>query len=99
MATTSLKRMEFERWVDEYRPIKNRLTRGTAISGFVFLKHGRDLERVLSHPHDKVWSFIIDDEGRESVWLVADGMHVVNVHGFLLTRRPFNTDAFYEILY
>lgn len=91
--------MRYEKWIETYEPIKNHLTPNTAVDGYVFLPDGRDLEFVREHPVDRIWTFIVSDESRTPIWLIADGFHWVNAMGYLVTRKPYDTSRFHDVRY
>jgi hypothetical protein len=79
--------------------LTNHLTKNTAIDGYVFLPTGPDLEFVRSQPMNKVWSFIVCDGWKTSIWVISDGMHVVNLMGYLVTRHASDPIKTYSIRY
>lgn len=91
--------MRYNTWQQKFQPIRNHLTASTAIDGHVFLPHGPDLEYVRNQPRDRVWSFVVFDDGREPVWLISEGFHVVNLMGYLLRRKPFDPSLTYTVRY
>ena len=91
--------MRYDVWQEKFRPIPNQLTLNTAIDGHVFLPQGIDLEYVRAQPRDRVWSFVVCDDGRKPVWLIAAGFHVVNLMGYLVTQKPFDPSAIYDVRY
>jgi hypothetical protein len=91
--------MRYETWQREFEPIPNHLTTHTAIDGCVFLPHGPDLEYVRRQPKLRVWSFIVCEDGRKPVWLIAEGFHFVNLMGYLVTRKDFDPTKVYEVRY
>jgi hypothetical protein len=90
--------MRYGNWVKKFQPVQNHLSANTAIDGYVFLP-GRDLNFVKQQPRDRIWSFIVCDEGRHSVWLISEGFHVANLMGYLLTRKPFDPSTIYTVRY
>lgn len=91
--------MRFETWQKRYQPVLNHVSRNTAIEGHVFLPSGADLDYVRSQSRDKVWSFIVCDEGKKPVWLISEGYHFVNLMGYLVTQNAFDTVKTYAIRY
>jgi len=91
--------MRFETWQKRYQPVFNHLTKHTAIEGHVFIPSGADLDYVRSQSSDKVWSFIVCDEGRRPAWLISEGYHFVNLMGYLVTQNSFDTARTYAIRY
>lgn len=91
--------MRYSKWVATYQPIKNDLTANTAVDGHVFLPGGRDLDFVRSQPTERIWTLIVSDEGRQPIWLIADGFHRVNAMGYLVTRKPYDTSRFHDVRY
>ena len=91
--------MRYEAWEQKFQPIRNHLTANTAIDGYVFLPYGRDLGYVRSQPSERIWSFIVCDDGRKPVWLIAEGFHVVNLMGYLVARKDFDSSVTYAVRY
>lgn len=91
--------MRYETWVRKFRPIRNHLAEDTAIDGYVFMPYGEELNFVLLHPKNQIWSFVVCDDGRKPVWLISEGFHVVNLIGYLLTRMAFNPAETYAVRY
>lgn len=92
-------KMRYNTWEHKFQPIRDRLTANTAIDGYVYLPHGADLEYVRSQPRDRVWSFVVSDDGRKPVWLISEGFHIVNLMGYLVTRKAFDPSVTYAVRY
>lgn len=91
--------MRYETWARRFQPVANHLTANTAIDGRVFLPHGTDLEFVRNQPRETVWSFVVYDGPRQSVWLISEGFHIVNLMGYLVTRKSFDASRGYQVRY
>jgi hypothetical protein len=91
--------MRYETWKRDFQPIPNHLSANAPIDGFVFLPYGRELEFIRLQPKLNVWSFIVCDDSRKPVWLVAEGFHFVNLMGYLVTRKEFDPNKAYQIRY
>ena len=91
--------MRYEKWKREFQPVPNHLSADMPIDGFVFLPHGPQLEYVQRQAKLTVWSFIVCDDGRTPVWLIAEGFHYVNLMGYLITRKEFDPTKCYEVRY
>lgn len=91
--------MRYEAWRTRFQPVTNHLTKNTAIDGCVFLPAGPDLEYVQRQPINRVWSFVVCDGRKTSIWLISDGLHVVNLMGYLVTRHASDPTKTYAIRY
>jgi hypothetical protein len=89
------RRVTYWKWVERFRPIRNHLTAGTAIDGYVFLPDGEDFEFVSRQPELTIWTFLICD-GR---WYIDSGFHYVNREGYLITEVPIGPDEWWSIYY
>jgi len=91
--------MRYETWAKKFQPIRNHLAEDAAIDGCVFSPYGDELKFVMRHSSDRIWSFIVCDDGRSPVWLIFGGFHVVNLMGYLLTDKAFDPSVTYAIRY
>jgi len=91
--------MRYERWVEKFKPIGNPFRDDAEIEGHVFASHGEELEFVRRQPPEYVWTFIVCDEPRSTVWLIASGIHWVNRMGYLVTARPCPPGQMLDVRY
>ncbi|MSQ70916.1 MAG: hypothetical protein EXR27_06445 [Betaproteobacteria bacterium] len=99
MSALTINKMSFETWNRKFQPIKNHLSAHTAINGTVYLKSGDNGDFIMAQNPENVWSFVVVDGVREATWLISNGIHSVNVMGYIVTRRPADADVDYEIIY
>ncbi len=91
--------MRYERWVKEFKPIKNPFRDDAEIDGYAFFTSGEEYEFVRRQPGDNVWTFIVVDKPRSTVWLIASGYHSVNRMGYLVTARPLPPGKYLDVVY
>lgn len=91
--------MRYETWIRKFQPLHNHLNENAAIDGRAFLPTGHELEFVRKQPPHTVWSFLVCDIGRRTIWTISAGYHVVNLMGYLITTKPFDPSKFYDIRY
>lgn len=56
-------------------------------------------DEVRHQPLNHVWTVTDSGGGRPDHWIASPGFHVVNVLGYIMSRRPWNDetpDAFYS---
>ncbi|EGQ7973517.1 hypothetical protein I7Z51_002439 [Vibrio parahaemolyticus] len=102
--------MKFEEWFGKYKPVANP-TGDSFVQVddvcYAFGLHGADLVKIQAADPNCVWSLIEsddvdyddDDEDRDTVLIISDGFHRVNVMGYLITEVPADPKSFYEISY
>lgn len=81
--------MNYWAWVKKFRPIKNMFDKTMQIDGCLFQPYGEQWEFVKNYDQRYVWTLIISDLPRSSIWEITNGVHIVNREGFLVTETPF----------
>jgi len=84
--------MDYDQWFDLYKPIfvypeaKDGVAPEdrTSYGGTMFETYGDELEMVMKHPQDRVWT-LIDVDGKQ---YVVPGFHFVNRFGYFVTEVP-----------
>lgn len=78
----------FDKWVDEFKPIKNPFTPDAPYCGYVFDTHGPEGQFIWdsqrNDPH-KVWTLLECDGNYE----ISEGWHLVNRQGHFITEVPW----------
>lgn len=94
-----IKRIEFSKWENKYRPLLNKKNKYAGINGYLYQPYGKDLEIVYEHKDDHIWTLIISDLGSLAVWEITNGIHLVNREGFLITEMPAEKDLSIHVRY
>ncbi len=97
--TSSSRRMSYWTWVENFRPIRNIFDETMPIDGYLFQPYGEQWEFVKQHDLRYVWTLIITDLPRSSIWEITNGIHIVNREGFLVTEMPFIGDTYCNVRY
>ena len=80
-------------WIKQFKPLVNHLDDNAGIDGCLFNPWGKQLEFVQQFKSDFVWSLIVSDmEDDTTIWEIANGTHVVNLQGYLITKEPCCND-------
>ena len=97
--TDNNRRMSYWTWVKKFRPIRNIFDESMPIDGCLFHPYGEQWEFVKRHDSRHVWTLIITDLPRSSIWEITNGIHIVNREGFLVTEMPFIGETYCDIRY
>lgn len=84
---------EFEKWMEEYKPIPNHLSNDNPSddgSSLYFETYGEDIEYVKSKVDvHNVWTWVDGDGGS----YVIAGFQWVNRIGFFVTEKPWENES------
>ena len=86
--------MEFEEFVETYKPISNHLDGNASFDGLMFETYGAEVEFVKSQSPDKIWMYGDGDDGGSFVW---SGWGFVNRLGYFITEVPCPPDTDIQI--
>ena len=75
--------VSYDSFIDIYQPIKNQFTE-SAFDNYMFETYGAELLFVQNQDKDNIWS-IIENENK---LFILNGMHVVNLLGYMITKLP-----------
>lgn len=79
------KKLTFEKWVKQYRPLSNHLVPDAPYDGLMFETYGNELEFVRNHMNTdprKIWTQVeVDDK-----MYILSGFHYVNRFGYYVTE-------------
>jgi hypothetical protein len=95
----STRRVSYWKWVSNYLPVKNPYDSNAAIDGCLLQPYGEQWEFVRQHDNCQIWTLVVTDLMRSTVWEISSGIHVVNRSGFLITQGPFIGDGICDIRY
>lgn len=80
--------MTYEKWIEEYKPIKNTIDPNANMDGYMFETFGLELDRIHAENANQVWT-IVDADGE---WYLTSGYHYVNRMGYMITSVPHDKD-------
>ena len=86
--------MEFEEFVETYKPISNHLDGNASFDGLMFETYGAEVEFVKSQSPDKIWMYGDGDDGGSYIW---SGWGFVNRLGYFITEVPCPPDTDIQI--
>lgn len=76
----------YERWCEEYRPLKNAVCERASFDGAMFETFGDELAFIKDQPIGCVWTLI---EADDDCLVILSGFHFVNRLGHFVTERPW----------
>lgn len=91
--------MEYEQWVEQYKPMINYIDPDSSFDQTMFETYGDEVEHVCDRSitpdtEHTVWTYIDGDGGT----YIINGYHLVNRIGYFITEKPAEADATYEIV-
>ena len=78
--------MEFEEFVETYKPITNHIDKNAAFDGLMFETYGAEVEFVKAQDENRIWMYGDGDDGGSYLW---SGWGFVNRLGYFITEVPF----------
>ena len=84
--------MDYWTWVELYKPIQNIFDKTAGIDGCLFLPYGEQWDFIKKHESRYLWTLIITDLDKETLWEISSGIHVVNQQGYLVAEVPYAED-------
>lgn len=79
--------LTYDRFLDEYKPIKNEIVEDAPFDGYMFETYGRELKEIKNHNPSNVWT-LLDVDGE---LFLAAGIHFVNRLGFFITEKEWES--------
>ena len=83
--STNFIEMDYDLWLETYKPILNHLDTNASFDGMMFETYGDEVEFVKSQSPDKIWMYGDGDDGGSYIW---NGWHIVNRIGYFVTEVP-----------
>lgn len=78
--------MEFEEFVETYKPITNHIDTNASFDGLMFETYGAEVEFVKAQDENRIWMYGDGDDGGSYLW---SGWGFVNRLGYFITEVPF----------
>ena len=78
--------MDFDEWVDTYKPILNHIDTNASFDGTMFETYGDEVEFVKAQDDNRIWMYGDGDDGGSYLW---SGWGFVNRIGYFITEVPF----------
>ncbi len=86
--------MDYEEWVNMYKPIKNHLAENASVDGFLFMHYEKEWDFVSEFNCNQIWSLIITDlDGDKRSWDILNGVRIVNREGYFVTKVLYNEET------
>lgn len=84
--------MNYEEFVDKYKPIKNTFTEGSAFDDTMFETYGNEYEFIKNLIDEgqgqKIWTYVCEGDSE----VIVAGWHFVNRMGYFVTEELWETD-------
>jgi len=90
--------MEYEKWVEQYKPMTNYIDPDASFNQTMFETYGDEVEYVCDRANTPdtaltVWTYIDGSDGT----CIVEGYRLVNRIGYFVTEKPADADATYDI--
>jgi len=82
--------MDFDTWVDTYKPMKNPLDPYASFDGYMFETYGDEVALVKNQDPNRIWMYGDGDDGEGHIW---SGWGYINRLGYFITTIPFADDT------
>ena len=82
--------MDFDEWVDAYKPIPNNIVEDSSFDGAMFETYGAEVAFVKKADPANIWMYGDGDDGGTYIW---NGWHIVNRIGYFITEIPCPPDT------
>jgi hypothetical protein len=86
--------MDFDEFVETYKPIKNHIDVTASFDGLMFETYGEEYEFIKGTPERHIWTYGDGDDGGSYVW---NGWSFVNRIGYFITEVPFPENTTIQI--
>lgn len=77
--------INYDEWVNYYRPHRNHLDEHASFNGTMFETFGDEFAYVRAFDYNRVWTFISDVDGDR----IEPGMRIVDRLGYFITDEPW----------
>ena len=87
--------MDFDEWVEAYKPISNQIDTNASFGGLMFETYGEEYEFVKAQDENRIWMYGDGDDGGGYLW---SGWGFINRIGYFITEVPFAKDVTVQVL-
>jgi hypothetical protein len=87
--------MDFDEFVDTYKPITNHIDTNASFDGLMFETYGEEVEFVKAQDENRIWMYGDGDDGGSYLW---SGWGFVNRIGYFITEVPFPDNTTIQVL-
>jgi len=84
-----MKRITFEEFVEQYKPIENHLDKNASYDGLMFETYGEELKHVKNQEDYKIWTLVNCDDELD---FIIPGFNFVNRIGYFITEMGWNEE-------
>jgi hypothetical protein len=78
--------MDYDDFIDTYKPITNHIDTNASFDGMMFETYGDEVEFVKAQDENRIWMYGDGDDGGSYLW---SGWGFVNRIGYFITEVPF----------
>ncbi len=86
--------IDFDEWLDTYKPITNHIDTDSSFNGAMFETYGDEVKYVSDADPLYTWTYIDGDDGAT---YVINGRCIVNRIGYFVTEVPWDESKDYQI--
>jgi hypothetical protein len=86
--------LDYDEWVDTYKPIPNNIDTNASFDGMMFETYGDEVAFVKKADPAHIWTYGDGDDGGSYVW---SGWSFVNRIGYFITEVPCPADTTIQI--
>jgi hypothetical protein len=83
---TNFIEMDYDDFIDTYKPITNHIDTNASFDGMMFETYGEEVEFVKAQDENRIWMYGDGDDGGSYIW---SGWGFVNRIGYFITEVPF----------
>lgn len=80
--------MEYEEFLEKYKPIENHIDKYAAFNGCMFETYGEEAEYVRNSCPENIWTIITEGDDM----FIIPRYHYVNRLGYFITQIPYIGD-------
>ncbi len=77
--------MDFDEWVETFKPISNHIDENASFDGLMFETYGDEVAFVKEQPENCIWTYGDGDDGGSYIW---NSWSFVNRIGYFITEVP-----------
>ena len=86
--------MDYDEWVETYKPIPNNTDTNASFNGMMFETYGHEVDFVKKADPNHIWTYGDGDDGGSYIW---NGWSFINRLGYFITELPCPHDVDIQI--